>query len=55
VLADPPHSFLIVIDPGGFPEGRLVPDVLGVKARQLGNPRAVLVAVEPRHGAMHAP
>ncbi len=53
-LTHPLSPLLIVLDPGGLPERRLVPDVLGVKARQHCNPRAVLVAEEPRHRAMHA-
>ena len=53
-LADPTCPFGVVLDPGGVPERRVVPDVLAVQARELGHPLAVVVAPEAGHRAVHA-
>ena len=52
-LADALAPLVGVFDPRRLREGRVVPDVLSVQARQLGDPVAFVVASEPGHGAVH--
>jgi hypothetical protein len=52
--SDPTGPLRLVEDPWPVLEGRLMADVLVVQTRQLGDPVAVLVLMEPDDGPLHA-
>ncbi len=52
--SDPSRPLGLIQDPWALLKGRAMADVLVVKARQLGDPVAVLVLMEPDDGPLHA-
>ncbi len=52
--SEPSRPLGLVEDPWPLLEGRPMADVLGVQARQLGDPVAVFVLMKPDDGPLHA-